>query len=147
MWGTEWPKKWIGLYKEIIFMNNDIYFLNREWGIQYSLTNFEDYFWIACLSYFLDPNKCGFKHICRVLWSQTPVVNYRTICLYHSTRVDLYSHQILFIQCPYITAPSPCLNQCWLIIKSVLWHSPESHFTSTHELNSLATGRSEQHFR
>ena len=24
---------------------------------------------------FLDPNMCGFKHICRVLWSQTPVFN------------------------------------------------------------------------
>ena len=31
MWGTEWQKKLIGLYKEIIFMNNDIKFLNIEW--------------------------------------------------------------------------------------------------------------------
>ena len=26
-------------------------------------------------SLFLDPNMCGFCHICRVLWSQTLVVN------------------------------------------------------------------------
>ena len=25
--------------------------LNREWRTEYSLTNFEDYFWTACLSY------------------------------------------------------------------------------------------------
>ena len=24
---------------------------------------------------FLDPNMCGYQHICRVLWSQTLVVN------------------------------------------------------------------------
>ena len=35
-----------------------------------------------------------------------------------------------------LTAPSPCLKQCWLIIKSVLWHSPENNFTRIgHELN------------
>ena len=28
----------------------------------------------------------------------------KTNCLYYSTRVDLYSHWILFIQCTYITA-------------------------------------------
>ena len=28
-----------------------------------------------------------------------------------------------------LTAPSHYLNQCWLIIKGVLWHSPESNFT------------------
>ena len=43
--------------------------LNREWRTRYSLTNFEDRFWIACLSYFLDPNMCGFQYICGVLWS------------------------------------------------------------------------------
>ena len=67
----------IWLYKEIIFMNNDILFLNREWGARYFLTNFEEHFWIARLSYFLDPNMCGFWHICMVLWSQNLVVNYR----------------------------------------------------------------------
>ena len=34
-----------------------------------------------------------------------------------------------------LTAPSHNLNQCWLIIKGVLWHSPESNFTSAHKLN------------
>ena len=28
-----------------------------------------------------------------------------------------------------LTAPSHYLNQCWLIISEVLWHSPESNFT------------------
>ena len=30
-------------------------------------------------------------------------------------------------------APSHYLNQCWFKIKGVLWHSPESNFTSAHE--------------
>ena len=37
-------------------------------------------FWIASfafLSYFLDPNMCGFQHICMVLLSQTLVVNWQ----------------------------------------------------------------------
>ena len=34
----------------------------------------------------------------------------------------------------YLIAPSHDLNQCWLIIKSVLWHSPESSLTrNAHE--------------
>ena len=37
-------KKCIGLYKEIIFMNNDIKFLDIEWTTLYPLTNFEDRF-------------------------------------------------------------------------------------------------------
>ena len=28
-----------------------------------------------------------------------------------------------------LTAPSHYLNQCWLIISEVLWHSPEGNFT------------------
>ena len=44
-------------------MNNDIQFLNREWRTRYSLTNFEDHFWIACLSYFLDPNMWFTGHL------------------------------------------------------------------------------------
>ena len=44
---------------EIIFMNNDIQFPNREWRTQYSLTNFKTIF-IACLSYFLNTNMCDF---------------------------------------------------------------------------------------
>ena len=49
------------------------------------------------LWYFLDPIMCGFQYICRVLWSQILVVNWQN-CLYHSTTVDLYSHQILLYQ-------------------------------------------------
>ena len=28
-----------------------------------------------------------------------------------------------------LTAPSHYLNQCWLIIREILWHSPEGNFT------------------
>ena len=49
-------------------MKNEILFLNREWRTRYSLTNFEDHFWIAYLSYFLDPNMCGLQYIWRFLW-------------------------------------------------------------------------------
>ena len=34
-------------------------------------------FWIARLSYFLDPNMCDFQFIWRVLWSQILVVNWQ----------------------------------------------------------------------
>ena len=35
-----------------------------------------------------------------------------------------------------LTAPSHYLNQCWLITKGALWHSPECNFARrTHELN------------
>ena len=35
-----------------------------------------------------------------------------------------------------LTAPSHYLNQCWLIIKGVLWHSAENNFTKgAHEFN------------
>ena len=35
-----------------------------------------------------------------------------------------------------LTAPSHYLNQCWLVIKCILWHSPESNFPrSAHEFN------------
>ena len=35
-----------------------------------------------------------------------------------------------------LTAPSHHLNQCWLIIKSLLWHSPHSYLNrNTHEPN------------
>ena len=36
-----------------------------------------------------------------------------------------------------LTAPTHYLNQCWLIIKGVLWHSPESNFTgNAQDINS-----------
>ena len=41
-----------------------------------------------------------------------------------------------------LTAPSHYRNQWWLIIKAVLWHSPEGNFTrSAHELKSIACVR------
>ena len=36
-----------------------------------------------------------------------------------------------------LTAPSHYLNQCWLIMNGVLWHSPKTNFTgSAHDNNS-----------
>ena len=75
--GYRIAKIWHGYTRKIFFMNNDIEFLNRERRTRYSLTHFEDHFWIACLSYFLDPNMCGFQFIWRVLWSQILVVNWQ----------------------------------------------------------------------
>ena len=48
---------------------------NEEYDIPSQF--FEDHFWIAYLDYFLDPNMCGFQSICRVLRSQTLVVNWQ----------------------------------------------------------------------
>ena len=47
-------KKLIGLYKEVIFMNNDIKFLNIEWRTPYSLTSFEDCFGLRASVIFVD---------------------------------------------------------------------------------------------
>ena len=44
-------------------MNNDIKFLNIEWRMLYSLTNFEDYFGLHAPVIFLDTNMYGFLHI------------------------------------------------------------------------------------
>ena len=45
MWGgVQSGQNLIVLYKEDIFMNNDI--INREWRTRFSLTHFEDNFWI-----------------------------------------------------------------------------------------------------
>ena len=52
-------------------MNNDIKFLNKEWRAWYSLTNFEDHFWLHASVILLDPNMCGFLHVCVLVWSQT----------------------------------------------------------------------------
>ena len=42
--GYKMAKKCMGLYKEVIFMNNDMKFLDIEWRTPYPLTNFEDRF-------------------------------------------------------------------------------------------------------
>ena len=36
-----------------------------------------------------------------------------------------------------LTAPSHYLNQCWLMISGVLWHSPDSNFTENIKDNYL----------
>ena len=52
--GVQNGKNLLGWYKEIMFMNSDIKFVNIEWRTPYPLTNFEDRFRlpIACLGYF-----------------------------------------------------------------------------------------------
>ena len=40
-------------------MNNDTKFLNIEWRMRYSLTNFEDHFGLHGSVILLDPNMCG----------------------------------------------------------------------------------------
>ena len=58
--GYRMAKKWVGLYKEIFFMKNDILFLNREWGTRYSLTNFGDHFLDCMPQLFLRPQYVWF---------------------------------------------------------------------------------------
>ena len=36
-----------------------------------------------------------------------------------------------------LTAPSHYLNQCWLLIRKVLWHSPESNFTAGAQVTTV----------
>ena len=108
---------------------------------RYSLTHFEDHFWIA------DPNMCGSQYIWRILWSQILVAE--LFVYITSTRVDLYSHQILLTHWGRVrhicvskitiigsdnglSPPSHYLNQCWDIVNLTLknklqwnihWHS------------------------
>ena len=51
--GYRMTKKRIVLYKEIIFLNNDIKFLNIEWRTPYPFTNFEDCFGLHASVIFL----------------------------------------------------------------------------------------------
>ena len=47
-----------------------------------------------------------------------------------------YGPTLVQVMACCLTAPSHCLNQCWLTIKGVIWFSPETNFTrSVHELN------------
>ena len=77
MWGAEWQKKLIGLYEEIIFMNNDIKFLNIELRTPYPLINFEDRFRLRDSVIFLNSNMSGFLFICAQASSQILVVNWQ----------------------------------------------------------------------
>ena len=94
--GYRMAKKLIGLYKENTFMNNHIIFLSVEWRTRYSFTNFEDSFGLRASVIFLTPiSVVAFIFVClfdsKLLWWIG-----RTNCWYYYTRVDLYSHQILF---------------------------------------------------
>ena len=89
MWGTE--SKFDRIQGKYILGTMTFNSLTEN-GTRYSLTNFEDHFWIAC-QLFLDP-------ICLALHLYCPVLpissdNWQNQLLYYFTRVDLYSHQIL----------------------------------------------------
>ena len=75
--GVENGEKLRVLSKEIIFMNNDIKFLNIEWRTPYPLTNFEDRFGLCASAIFLDSNTCGFLFISTLASTQTLVVNWQ----------------------------------------------------------------------
>ena len=62
----------------------------------------------------------------RVYWSNKSLLHILITSLGLSDAIWRYSTWSTFnqvIACG-LTAPSHCLNQCWLIIKGVLWHSP-----------------------
>ena len=75
--GYRMAKKLTWLYKEIIFMNTDIKFLNTEWRTPYPITNFEDCFGLHASIIFLDSNMCGFLIICTLANSQTLVAKWQ----------------------------------------------------------------------
>ena len=78
-------------------MNINIKFLNIEWRTPYPLTNFEDRFGLRASIIFVTPIcvvSCSFVHRLapKLQWSIYGTNSY------HSTRVDLYNHQILLMQ-------------------------------------------------
>ena len=63
--GVQNGKKLLGLYKEIIFMNIYIQFLDIEWRTPYPLTNLEDHFGLCASVTFFTPICvvcCSFVH-------------------------------------------------------------------------------------
>ena len=75
--GYRMAKISIGLYEEIIFMNNAIKFLDIEWRTPYPLTNFEDRFGLCASVIILDSDMCDFLFTCTLAGSQTLVVNWQ----------------------------------------------------------------------
>ena len=90
------------------------------------------------------PQRCGsnfkniiFKHMLRIMFMSTSC----EIALGWMVQNNFDDKSTLFqvkgwhiIGSALAQAPNHCLNQCWLGIKSVLWHSPEINLTkSAHE--------------
>ena len=84
-------KKWVWLYKEMIFMNNDIKFLNIEWT-PYPLTNFEDCFGLRASVIFLDSN-IGISPTLHCIGS--------TVVIEEEHKPELYSQK------------APCISPSW----------------------------------
>ena len=78
MWfGVQNRQKFKRYTRKILFMNDDTKCVTIELWTRYSLTNFENHFGLHVSVVFLDPNMCGFLHICILFWSQTLVVNWQ----------------------------------------------------------------------
>ena len=80
--------------------------------------------------------------ICLIFTSLSGVMQEKkylsTIRLTHSPRITsdaVWRHRtgstLAQVMTCCLTAPSHCLNQCWLLTAEVLWHSPESNFTAS----------------
>ena len=90
-------------------------------------TIFPHKFWrpfLDCMpQLFLDPNMCGFQYICRVLWPPSDTKLLWSIgrinCLYYSTRVDLYSHQIL---CKISAILHTTFSNWYVWMKAWIWN-------------------------
>ena len=72
--GYRMTKHLMGLYKENTFHKQ---WHHIPWHDMKNICphSFRRPFWIACLSYFLGPNMCGFWHICMFTWSPNLVVD------------------------------------------------------------------------
>ena len=77
-------KKIVGLHQEILFMNNDIKFLDIEWRTPYPLTDLKTVFGLRASVIFSDSNMCGILFICTLASSQTLVVIWhKSFILFH----------------------------------------------------------------
>ena len=68
MWGTEWTKFDRVIQGKMFLwkITSNSLTANEKHDIPSQII--VKFFWIACLSYFLDPNICGFQHICMVCY-------------------------------------------------------------------------------
>ena len=97
----------------------------------------------SCLKIFKDEFRAGkfwnlnakTVHVWRISSSYVfiPLITFPFNSLWHSDTIWRHRSGLTLTQ---LMAPSHYLNQCWLNIKCVLWHSPESNFIkNAHEFN------------
>ena len=73
----------------------------EQWHLIPSLTNFEDHFWIACLSYFWPQYEWFLVHLkgpLTPIWYETLVVNWQSLLftLFHQSRSVLSPNRIVW---------------------------------------------------